>query len=485
MHSANDREDMITKPDDGASVASGKHQRLSCWQSGWFYFKISIWFFGSSVVLGAMTSIVWPYQLVTCFGAERKEYWNGVIPISGVFINFIMTTVSGYMSDHIRTKFGKRRPFLLAGTIIMIAFLFGLSSYNDSNATISGFILMEVGFYFGQGVAAGAFSGIIPDLVHLSQTGMASGWLGVMWSLGTLIGAIGGGVLVQGTTEDAIYIYCYGFVIALLAISTIIALVSLHEDKCEDFHFDGSVTGFFRSLYLPSHTYYNFYWIILTRFFNTMGCHMIISFLFYFAMDVVGQKELIVSSIILVTLILCSIPSSIVGGLIADRYNITKGMVYASSCIQFVAVACMIALSFGPSFVGLLVVVGFFGIGYGCYQCVDWALALRVLPGHTIAKDMGIWHVSFNAPMVFAPFITANILAYMKLSHYTYNQSYAVVFGVASIWFILATAFIYPLKDTSVDKNNNCCLKNSPSNSSSNGDLEEIQMKSISTNTAE
>ncbi|GAM18624.1 hypothetical protein SAMD00019534_017990 [Acytostelium subglobosum LB1] len=412
-----------------------------------FYLKISMWMFGTSVVSGATANIVWPYQIVSCFGTTDMEYLNGVIPIAGVFLNVLMLVITGYMSDHTKTRFGKRRPYILPGTIIMIVFLAAMSRLDGTNSSVAGFILLEVGFYFGQGIAAGAYSGIIPDVCRMDQAGIASGWLGVMWACGTLTGALVAGSLVPGgDTNTTTYTNVYGFMIAMLGFSAIIALVFMWEDKCDETSFDGTIKGFAWSFYLPSATYYNFYWVIITRFMNTMGCYMVIGFLYYFTWTVVGYQKLIASSVILATIIAFSVPSSIIGGYISDRYSITKYMVYVASIIQALAIALLIVISYHPSYAGMLVILAFFGVGYGCYQCVDWALALRVLPYNSIGKDMGIWHISFNGPMIVAPFITSNILKYM-IPKYGLSNSYATVFGFATFWFILALFFIIPLDE--------------------------------------
>ncbi len=44
-----------------------------------------------------------------------------------------------------------------------------------------------------------------------------------------------------------------------------------------------------------------------------------------------------------------------------------------------------------------------FGLGYGAYQSVDWALVSDVLPSvDDYAKDMGVWHVADVLPQIVA-----------------------------------------------------------------------------------
>ena len=42
-----------------------------------------------------------------------------------------------------------------------------------------------------------------------------------------------------------------------------------------------------------------------------------------------------------------------------------------------------------------------FGLGYGAYISVDWALATDVLPSmDDYARDMGVWHVALTLSLI-------------------------------------------------------------------------------------
>ena len=104
----------------------------------------------------------------------------------------------------------------------------------------------------------------------------------------------------------------------------------------------------------------------------------------------------------------------------------------------------------------LMYVLGIlYGIGYGMYYAVDWALACDVLPDRERAagKDMGLWHTSFTLPQALAPAVLAGVLYYFNHAGHTVigvttgdNLGFRLVFGGAALWFILGTVMVIQIR---------------------------------------
>jgi len=88
-----------------------------------------------------------------------------------------------------------------------------------------------------------------------------------------------------------------------------------------------------------------------------------------------------------------------------------------------------------------LLLGGLYGIGYGLYYAVDWALACDTLPDHDdAAKDMGLFHVALTLPQVAIPGIAGFVLA--ALNSRSPNSGYRVVFTGAAVFYLLGTLLI-------------------------------------------
>lgn len=100
-----------------------------------------------------------------------------------------------------------------------------------------------------------------------------------------------------------------------------------------------------------------------------------------------------------------------------------------------------IAAGVWPSPGWIFAVAALFGVGYGAYQAVDWALAIDVLPpGGDAAKDMGLWHVALVLPQVLAPALSGALLGLLK--PWSLLGGYAAVFAVSAKWCLLGTVLV-------------------------------------------
>lgn len=110
-----------------------------------------------------------------------------------------------------------------------------------------------------------------------------------------------------------------------------------------------------------------------------------------------------------------------------------------------VASLLFIGVGFFPSLAAMFWIGALFGVGYGAYQAVDWALAIDVLPkSEAAAKDMGIWHIALVLPQAVAPALTGIILSAFKQSSLLWG--YTVVFMLTALWFILGTVFVRQIR---------------------------------------
>ena len=186
-----------------------------------------------------------------------------------------------------------------------------------------------------------------------------------------------------------------------------------------------------------------FLWVFVTRVLFSLGQYSVQPFLQYYNKDVLRQSDAGTStSVMLLCIIVGSIASASLGGRISDRVG-RKPVIYVAGTLM---AAAALLLLVAPSFGAALALAGAFGLGFGAFTSVDWALGSDAMPSQSsYARDMGIWHVAFVAPqMSSAP--QGALLDWGNAQGG--NLGYTLVFGIAAVCFILGVILFRNVPDT-------------------------------------
>jgi len=389
---------------------------------------------------GALLPVVLPHQIAALVGEPRKELASGLVIGLGAALSLVATPIAGALSDRSTSRRGRRGPFLLVGTAVNVLFLIILGRIGGTGG-IALFALAYLALQIGANAAGGPYAGLIPDVVPEAERGTASGWLALMTAAGTLLGVVSAGALVARGGYGPIYLLIAG-VLALFAILTVAGVRERPRAGAPE---PIRARAFLASFLLRGPRYRDFFFVLFTRALVTMGIYSVFTFFQFFLQDIVRVPQpATATSTLIGVIIVTGIPTSLVAGSLSDRLG-RKPLVYLSGGIMAVASLLFIEVGFRPSFPAMLGIGALFGVGYGAYQAVDWALAIDVLPpGEDAAKDMGIWHVSLVLPQMLAPALTGAVLTALKPA--SLLLGYSVVFTLTALWFILGTVFVRQIR---------------------------------------
>jgi MFS family permease len=439
-------------------------------------------------------------------GSNADLLIGRVTAAGGVFA-LLTPILVGWLSDRTVTRWGRRRPWMVAGTVLNIIGL-GLLALAASQLTfVAAYLLVQL----SNNAAGAAYTGVIPDVVRAEDRGRASGLLGTMNQLGTVVGVglVGLTFKLYGDTRTGL-LAGYAVIVVILVITLLITVVAVKEPRLTPatlkespsplvgegrggglatltcaasflialvalfaillaqlgslfwpvvavFLVAGTITVL-AALRLPGLMAFfqafrsnDFFWTFATRALVTLGIFSILPFMELYFRDVVRTPDAgAASAFWLLAVIAGAIIPSIVGGLLSDRTGRRKLFVYISSGMQALVVSVLL---FGlVRSLSVLYVLGiFYGIGYGAYYAVDWALACDVLPDRETAagRDMALWHVSFTLPQVLAPAILAGFLHFLNEPGHQlvvltsgHDLGFRFIFGSAALWFILGTVMV-------------------------------------------
>ena len=126
-----------------------------------------------------------------------------MIGIGAAIVGIIIQPTVGYISDYTVSRWGRRKPYIVFGSLLDVVFLLGIATGSSVLVLAAFMLLLSV----STNIARGPFQGYVPDLVAEPQVGMASGMVGLMQVVGNVTGlparvAVGGsrrhGALARG-----------------------------------------------------------------------------------------------------------------------------------------------------------------------------------------------------------------------------------------------------------------------------------------------
>ena len=160
-----------------------------------------------------------------------------------------------------------------------------------------------------------------------------------------------------------------------------------------------------------------------------------------------GRECRVGGVLFLLALLAGAVASTLVAGVLSDRLG-RKPMVYVSSVLQAVPPLAFVFFGRFDLVVGLGIV---FGLGYGAYQAVDWALASDTISAETNhAHDMGVWHVAITLPQVIATPIAGFLLDKFQAAgrqQGVAHLGYTVIFLLAVVYFVLGTVLVRRIRN--------------------------------------
>lgn len=183
----------------------------------------------------------------------------------------------------------------------------------------------------------------------------------------------------------------------------------------------------------------DFAWVLVTRLVMMMGIYTVQDFLQFYLRDAVrvARPEAETTNFIII-LSLTSLVSAFAAGWLSDRFG-RKRLVYISGAFMAVVGLVFIITQSLPI---VLVAGAVFGLGYGAYTSVDWALVADVLPSRRDhARDMGVWNIALSLPQVIAPVIGGPLLdSFTKSGHPVLG--FQILFAMSIVYCLIGTVTV-------------------------------------------
>jgi MFS family permease len=343
-----------------------------------------------------------PLQLDTpddASGWIRGVVSSGLVLGIGGLAALIAMPLAGALSDRTRTRWGRRRPWAVGGSLVAGASLAAMAFAREPFAVGAGWVGVSVGL----AVASAAFTALIADQLT-TQRGAASASVSSAQAVGIVLGV--GVVVLLGLGLTAGYLVLAVFVAAAGTVTAVL----LPDPRPAVFpRSRGRRSPQDRFAALRDR---DFAWLLSGRLVvnigNALGTGLLLFFLLYgLDQDPAGAEENLLLLIVVYTVFV--VGASIAAGAVSDRTGRRKGLVVWSSIVQ-AAAAVLIAVA--PGFEVTMVAAALLGVGYGAFSTVGLAFATDLLPGEQDhARDLGLVNVASSLGQLLGPLIGAGLVA--------------------------------------------------------------------------
>ena len=358
--------------------------------------RLSLYWLGLSSIFAGVTFIL----------GARLEF-DGLVPnadeagrtlflltIGGAVIAMLVQPTIGSISDYTISRWGRRKPYILIGSLLDVVFLVGIAVSQDLIAIAAFVALLQ----FSANFAQGPFQGYVPDLVPSSQVGVASALVGMMQILGNVSGYAIAGIAV------ALDQYAFGLIaLGVLELVTMLSVViRVREGPAPKSRGGRSWRAIAAEAWgtdiLGERS---FLWLVASRLAVLTGGGVLANLAVFYLSRSLGmnQEEAGTAFIAIVGLVaLGTVVAVIPAARASDRIG-RKKVIYVSCAVGAVGLG-FVALA--PSFPVAIVGAVLFGLSTGIFLAVDWALMTDIIPKASSGRYMGLSNVATASAGVLA-----------------------------------------------------------------------------------
>jgi len=399
------------------------------------YFNINAYWFGLAFMWNSLHPIILPAILLNFVPEKLKNTYLGGLTFLGLILAMIVQPIAGAISDHSTFRWGRRRPYILIGTLLDFVFLLVLGLAGNYWVLFAGYILLQV----SSNVAHGPAQAFIPDLVPENRRGIAAGVKNLADMGGLVAASLVAGRL-MGRQDPALAFVVIGL---LLLVTMLITLFGVKEEP---------LVG--RRTYAPTvrdtlrvdvQRYPDYLWLIASRFLILLGLYAVQGFAQYFVHDVLkASNPAQVTGDLMFSIGLALMVLVFPAGYLSDRIGRKRLNVVAG----LLAALGIFLLLFATDYARLMLFGTIIGTGTGIFVSVNWALATDLIPKREAGKYLG-----------FSNLATAGAGATSRLGGPLIDffnarqpgQGYSLLFVLACLCVLAGTALLAKVRETKAE----------------------------------
>jgi len=363
---------------------------------------------------------------------DHRNTALGLTTAAGLLVATFTQPVVGALSDRTRSRWGRRIPYFIVGTLLTIASLFAVALAPSLALLALAFMAYE----FGSNTALAPWQALLPDQVAPSRRGAASGLKTMFEILAFVAGRRTAGYLIadeQILASVAIAALVFGLSMLFTALA---ARERRPSDPVGQTTSQPTSAPGAKASWPPG-----FGWWFLNRGLFWGGLIALSSFVLFYLEDVVGMSFAEASrffgdlSLVLgLSLLAIALPA----GRLSDRIG-RRPLIIAACLVAILGNAVLLTARTRPT---LILGGAFLGLAAGTYLASNWALATDLVPRSQAARYLGIANIATAGGSFLARFAGGALIDPINRITDSSSAGYFTLYGLTLVGFVLATVAV-------------------------------------------
>jgi Na+/melibiose symporter-like transporter len=404
------------------------------------FIKISLFGLALSALWNGLNVLIIPLRILDLVNEAQKSTYLSFLVGSGLLLAILVQPMVGALSDHLKFSWGRRRPFILLGGLLVLIFLPGITMVSNYPGLFIVYCLLQI----SSNTAQSPYQGFIPDLVPEERRGVASG-------VKTILELIGGLAFVQlisflvgsdrlGTGGPWLWLPL-GSIAAVLLLMLLPTIFLIKESprmvRAEKGWLLTAVRGFKINLRTDS----SFLWFLVSRLLVLTAFTTLQKFALFFLRDTFGLIDPVRMTANLVIIVgLSTLIAAYLAGHFSDR--IGRRVIGISSGL--LGVVGLLILFFSHNFTQVLVGGSIAGLASGTFMSVNWALATDLVPRGEEARFLGLTNFATAGSSAVTLFIVGPLIDFFNAREP--GLGYSVMFLSCIVYVIAGTLMLLKVR---------------------------------------
>ena len=368
---------------------------------GGFIAAYMLAYFGLNLVMlmPALFSLAYKVQVVD---PDGKDTSLGLVIGLGSILGLVFGPIAGVLSDATRLRWGRRRPWIIAGLLVSALGALVLALAPNIPLMIVGWAICQ----FAVATISAGFNPILAEQVPSSQRGR----VGSLGGVSAAFAGVGASLIGSFLTGNMLLLFLLPP--AVFAVGAVILVLILKDRPAPADTVVPSVAGVFKGFWFNPIRYPDFAMVFLGKFLLQFGFTFFSTYQLYFLLERLGftpeqaaQSLAAAGGISLLALM----GFAVLGGFLSDKLRRRKPFIWLAAGL---IASGLVVVSTAPNLVVFIIGGTLLSAGSGAFNSVDLAMATDLLPEKDKAgKYMSIYYLSSGIPGVIAPIIAPLIIA--------------------------------------------------------------------------